>query len=120
MSTSTLLNLAGGLFLLLPVGHTQMYFQRLRAGLNAAALPGYAGSVSWSQANGYFITTALLCFKWAQQGGVPTGIERWIFATLLATQLLTGAAYLRKGVAAPPLAYGIGSALMIGGYLKGI
>jgi hypothetical protein len=47
---------------------------------------------------------ALLCFKWASEG-VPEGLERYILAVLIATQCLTSAAYVRKGVPGPPVAY---------------
>lgn len=54
---------------------------------------------------------ALLCFKWAS-GGVPEGLERYILAALIATQCLTGAAYVKKGVPGPPAAYFTISLLM--------
>jgi hypothetical protein len=62
------------------------------------------------------MATALLCFKWAN-GGVPAGLERYIFGALIATHCLTAAAYAKKGVAGPPLAYLTASLLMaIGAY----
>lgn len=55
--------------------------------------------------------TALLCFKWAQQG-VSEGIERYILGALIATQCLTGIAYMRRGIPGPPAAYFTASLLM--------
>jgi len=59
MSSSTLFKLAGGIFLLIPVGHTQMYLEILAPGLKSLGVSpsAYASKVSWNQANGYFITS---------------------------------------------------------------
>ncbi|KIM98160.1 hypothetical protein OIDMADRAFT_182499 [Oidiodendron maius Zn] len=113
MSSSTLFKIAGGLFLALPLGHTQMYLDVLVPHLQPlGAIPGaYASKVSWTQANGYFITTALLCFKWAN-GGVPDGVEKYILGVLIATQCLTAVAYLKKGIPGPSAAYLTTSLLM--------
>jgi len=56
--------------------------------------------------------TALLCFKWAQTGVVPAGIERYILYMLLATQITTGAMYLKKGIPGPMAVYWSTSLLM--------
>jgi len=59
MSSSTLFKLAGGIFLLIPLGHTQMYLDVLVPGFKSlgASPSAYASKVSWNQANGYFITS---------------------------------------------------------------
>jgi hypothetical protein len=137
MSSRLLFNIAGGIFLLIPAGHTQMYLEVLAPGLNApGASPAvYASKVSWNQANGYFITSgnhivfsdlclgadypaALLCFKWASQG-IPEGLEKYIFGVLLATHCLTSLMYIRKSMPGPPLVYLSTSLLMGIAALKG-
>ncbi|KAG9244440.1 hypothetical protein BJ878DRAFT_542281 [Calycina marina] len=121
MSSSLLFNITGVIFAVLPIPHTQMFMAVLKPGLRGANGPSsMAAAISWNQANGYFITTALLCFKWAKQGGVPQGIEKYIFAALIATQLATAAAYARKGVMGPPALYVTASALMGIAAAKGI
>jgi hypothetical protein len=61
MSASTLFKIAGGIFLILPVGHTQMYLEVNAPGLKSlgASPAAYASKVSWTQANGYFITAGI-------------------------------------------------------------
>jgi len=120
MSSRVLFNIAGGIFLLLPAGHTQMYLAVLAPGLNAlgASPAAYASKISWNQANGYFITSALLCFKWASQG-VAEGLEKYILGALMATHCLTSLMYIRKGVPGPPLLYLSASLLMGIAALKG-
>src|SRR3954469_19736411 len=61
MSSSSLLTLAGTIFLLIPLGHTKMYFDVLHPGLRAlgAAPAAYASKVSWNQANGYFVASGM-------------------------------------------------------------
>jgi hypothetical protein len=145
MSSSTLFKIAGGIFAILPLGHTIFYRDIIVPNLNpsGASEGAYASKVSWNQANGYFITTgiappcfspsitaprvlqrrrgsetntniptALLCFKWANEGVAP-GIERYIFGVLMATHLLTSLAYLRKGISRPPAIY-ISLSLLMG------
>ena len=53
MSSSTLFKIAGGIFLLIPLGHTQMYLEVLAPGLKSlgASPAAYASNVSWSSAN---------------------------------------------------------------------
>jgi hypothetical protein len=100
--------------------------------------------VSWTQANGYFITTgmpplpgpwvnrsgienqmltlssylALLCFNWASKG-INEGLGKYVLAALLATQIGTGAAYFKKGIYPPSLVYWTASLLMGIAALKG-
>jgi hypothetical protein len=59
MSSSTLFNTAGAIFLLIPIGHIQMYFDVLSPGLQTLSdsPAAYASKVSWNQANGYFLTS---------------------------------------------------------------
>lgn len=59
MSSATLFKIAAGIMAALPLGHTQMYFDTLAPHLQPlGGAPGaYASKVSWTQANGYFITT---------------------------------------------------------------
>ena len=61
MSSSTLFKIAGGIFAILPLGHTTFYRDLIVPGLKpSGASPGaYASKVSWNQANGYFITTGI-------------------------------------------------------------
>lgn len=66
------------------------------------------------------VLVALLCFKWAKQGGAPKGLERYILMALIATQLATAAAYARKGVMGPPVVYVTASAIMGVAAAKGI
>ncbi|PSS08967.1 hypothetical protein M430DRAFT_37111 [Amorphotheca resinae ATCC 22711] len=119
MSSSTLFNTAGAIFLLIPIGHIQMYFDVLSPGLQTLSdsPAAYASKVSWNQANGYFLTSALLCFKWARHG-VAAGLERYIFGLLMATHCVTGMMYARKGVPGPPLVYWSASLLMGIGRLR--
>lgn len=56
-------------------------------------------------------SAALLCFKWANGGG-PAGLERYILGALISTQCLTAAAYVKKGIPGPPIAYLTVSLLM--------
>jgi hypothetical protein len=59
MSSSLLFNIAGGIFLVIPLGHAMMYLEVLAPGLKSlgASPSAYASKVSWIQANGYFITS---------------------------------------------------------------
>lgn len=138
MSASTLFKIAGGIFIIIPVGHVQMYLEVNAPGLKSlgASPAAYASKVSWNQANGYFITVgnyamiepwgktlpltplALLCFKWAKEGISP-GLERYIFGVLMATHCLTSLMYIRKGIPGPPLVYLSSSLLMGIAALKG-
>ena len=59
MSNAPLLfKIAGSIFALLPVGHTKMAMDVLYPGLRALGdtPAAYSSKVSWTQANGYFIT----------------------------------------------------------------
>jgi ethanolamine transporter EutH len=64
MSSSALFRIAGGIFLLIPVGHTKMFLDVIAPGLEAlgASPSAYASKVSWNQANGYFITSGISDF----------------------------------------------------------
>jgi hypothetical protein len=59
MSAPLLFKIAGGIFCLIPVGHTQMANDIVWPGLKTlgAAPAAYSSKVSWTQANGYFITS---------------------------------------------------------------
>jgi hypothetical protein len=63
MSAPLLFKIAGGLFCLIPIGHTQMANDVIWPGLKTlgGAPAAYSSKVSWTQANGYFITSGLLC-----------------------------------------------------------
>lgn len=71
----------------------------------------YSSKVSWTQANGYFITAALLCFKWAQEGLQP-GLDRYVLYALMATHTSTGLAYAKKGIMPPAGVYWFTTALL--------
>ena len=58
--------------------------------------------------------------KWAKNGGVPEGIEKFIFMALMATQLGTSAGYAVKGVPTIAAVYAVNSLLMGIAAAKGI
>ncbi len=119
----------------MPIGHTQMAMDVVWPGLKAlgGGPAAYSSKVSWTQANGYFITSgllflhmsityicyheiadssaALLCFKWGQDG-LRASLDRYIFAVLMATHLAAGGAYFKKGIFPPALVYWTNSLLM--------
>lgn len=61
MSSSTLFKTAAGVFLALPIGHTKMYYDVLAPHLQplGGITGAYSSKVSWTQANGYFITSGI-------------------------------------------------------------
>ena len=62
MSAPLLFQIAGGVFCLLPIGHTQMANDVVWPGLKAlgGTKAAYSSKVSWTQANGYFIISGVL------------------------------------------------------------
>jgi hypothetical protein len=61
MSSSTLLKVAGTIFAILPIGHTQMAIEIIYPGLKSLGSSPAANSSknSWNQANGYFLISGL-------------------------------------------------------------
>ena len=61
MSAPLLFTIAGVTFVLLPIGHTHMANAIVFPGLQTlgGATAAYSSKVSWTQANGYFITSGL-------------------------------------------------------------
>jgi hypothetical protein len=62
MSAPLLFKISAGIFALMPIGHTQMAMDLVYPGLKALGdtPAAYSSKTSWTQANGYFITSGSL------------------------------------------------------------
>ncbi len=115
------------------IGHTHVALKLVHPGLGAlgATPAAWSSEVSFSRANGYFITSgifhsltftfptykspdhmkltcktppALLCLKWSNSG-IQDGLDKYIFVALMLTHFYTRVTYFVKGMLAPPLTY---------------
>jgi len=62
MSSSTLFRIAGGILLIMPIGHVRMAYDTINPGLQSLgdSNGAFSSKTAWASLNGYFIATGKL------------------------------------------------------------